>query len=100
MITRYREPTKATLTMKGPRDDKEQERFRKCLLKAYGSLSDDGTEAWCPIAATWVPTNFITAAHIVRYNVGEWSAQPLFGTGITPPKEGHIWTPKKRYTHP
>ncbi|KAI1180960.1 hypothetical protein F4777DRAFT_585338 [Nemania sp. FL0916] len=67
-LSRIREPSGATRTMKNPRDDNQQERWRRELFNSYGARGPNGT-AWCPVHGGWVHTEFITAAHIVRYNV-------------------------------
>lgn len=86
LISRYKTPEGARLSLFAPRDADAQQRFRKNVLKAYGA--EKRNAAWCVISGQWHPARSIRAAHIVRYNVGEPSARHLFG----PPddKDGHL----------
>ncbi|KAI0805654.1 hypothetical protein GGR55DRAFT_697774 [Xylaria sp. FL0064] len=79
LATRLKEPT--------GRNPDHQARWRKAVMKAYGAETGVGKEAWCPITQRY--SSMITAAHIVRCNVGEPAAVHLFGPTDNP--EGHIW---------
>lgn len=63
-------------------------------MKAYSSEKAIGQSvlAWCPIAQGY--NRSITAAYIIRFNVGKPAAVHLFGP--TDNLEGHIWSTKKR----
>ncbi|UKZ84362.1 uncharacterized protein TrAFT101_000272 [Trichoderma asperellum] len=86
LISRYKTPEGARLSLFAPRDADAQQRFRAKVLKAYGAA--DGHAAWCAISGQWHDASLIKAAHIVRYNVGEPSAQHLFGPSND--KDGHL----------
>lgn len=88
LASRLKEPSGATLTMKNPRDQDRQARWRKAIMKAYGADKDEGKVVWCPITHRY--SELATAAHIIRYNVGEPAAVHLFGP--TDNSEGHIWS--------
>ena len=90
LISRYKTPPKATLSLFTPRDVNAQERFRKDVFKAYGAQSKG--LAWCPISAAWHCPEFVSAAHVVRYNIGEMSARHLFGEADD--KNGHLMSPR------
>lgn len=91
LISRYKTPEGARLSLFAPRDNDAQSRFRKNVIKAYGADDGDGGR-WCVISGQWRETIYVNAAHIVRYNVGEPSARHLFG----PPddKDGHLMAAK------
>ncbi|KAH8164945.1 hypothetical protein CIB48_g3288 [Xylaria polymorpha] len=69
LASRLKEPSKATLTMKNPRNLDQQARWRKAIMKAYSSEKAIGQSvlAWCPIAQGY--NRSITAAYIIRFNV-------------------------------
>ncbi|GAW20336.1 hypothetical protein ANO14919_098400 [Xylariales sp. No.14919] len=90
LASQLKETSGATLTMKNPRNPDRQARWRKAVMKAYGVEKGVGILAWCPITQRY--SRMITAAHIVRYNVGEPAAAHLFGP--TDNSEGHIWSTK------
>ncbi|KAI1814759.1 hypothetical protein GGS20DRAFT_546685 [Poronia punctata] len=90
LISRFTEPSGATLTLKAPkREPSRQEGWRKALFQAYDAEHSSGL-SWCPITGFWVPTASLTAAHLVRYNVTEPAAVHLFGPANGP--DGHIWS--------
>ncbi|PON29033.1 hypothetical protein TGAM01_v202141 [Trichoderma gamsii] len=86
LISRYKTPEGAKLSLFASRDPSAQERFRKKVLKAYDAVDTD--MQWCVISGKYFPASTVKTAHIVRYNVGEPSAWHLFG----PPsdKDGHL----------
>ncbi|KAI1152392.1 hypothetical protein F4825DRAFT_461925 [Nemania diffusa] len=88
-LSRIQEPSGATVTMKNPRDPSKQERWRKDVIKAYGAKNDK-EKIWCPISRQYLSSWMTTAAHIVRYNVGEPAAVHLFGPSDN--SDGHIWS--------
>ncbi|PNP43707.1 hypothetical protein TGAMA5MH_04679 [Trichoderma gamsii] len=90
LISRYKTPEGARLSLFAPRDPSAQERFRKKVLKAYDAIDED--LLWCVISGKYFPASTMKAAHIVRYNLGEPSARHLFG----PPgdKDGHLMSDK------
>ncbi|KAI1166169.1 hypothetical protein F5B18DRAFT_94120 [Nemania serpens] len=90
LASRLKEPSGSTVTMKNPRDPNKQDRWRKAVIKAYGSEHARGTRVWCPINQQYEAPGGITAAHIVRYNVGELAAAHLFGP--LDDSAGHIWS--------
>ncbi|KAK1252230.1 hypothetical protein MKX08_003417 [Trichoderma sp. CBMAI-0020] len=90
LISRYKTPEGAKLSLFASRDPSAQERFRKKVLKAYDAVDED--MQWCVISGKYFPASTVRAAHIVSYNVGEPSAGHLFG----PPgdKDGHLMSDK------
>ncbi|KAF2964520.1 hypothetical protein GQX73_g9067 [Xylaria multiplex] len=70
VVSRIQEPSGATVTMKNPRDPGKQERWRKDVIKAYGTKNDRGGD--------------------MVYNVGEPAAVHLFGPSDN--SDGHIWS--------
>jgi hypothetical protein len=90
LISRYKTPEGAKLSLFASRDPDAQQRFQKNVLKAYGA--DDGVRRWCVISGQWHRAKYVRAAHIVSYNVGEPSAQHLFGESND--KDGHLMAPK------
>jgi hypothetical protein len=76
--------------MKNPRDPSQQARWRQTVLNAYGSEHKKGKLGWCPISGVWVEKQYLTTAHIVRYNVTELAAEHLFGSADK--SGGHIWS--------
>ncbi|OAA66940.1 hypothetical protein SPI_01516 [Niveomyces insectorum RCEF 264] len=77
---------------KGPaeatRTRQQEQAFRKKLLDAYDAAEDEAAHfCWCPVAQTYVEN--AVAAHIVDVNVGERTAQALFGDD-----QEHIWNVK------
>ncbi|KAI1818600.1 hypothetical protein GGS20DRAFT_527804 [Poronia punctata] len=89
IVTRIKEPSGATVTMKNPRDSGKQERWRKDIIKAYGAKGDK-EKIWCPISRRHLAAWMTVAAHIVRYNVGDPAAVHLFGPSKS--SDGHIWS--------
>ncbi|KAI0976974.1 hypothetical protein F4678DRAFT_480386 [Xylaria arbuscula] len=87
LASRLKEPSGSISTMRNPRNEDRQARFWKAVMKTYGVESGTHNCAWCPISQTY---SSVTAAHIVRYNVGEPAAAYLFGP--TASSEGHIWS--------
>ncbi|TRX93510.1 hypothetical protein FHL15_005482 [Xylaria flabelliformis] len=90
LASRLKEPSGSTVTMKNPRNADKQARWRKAVIKAYGVESSNGRSVWCPISQRYELVQSITAAHIVRYNVGEPAAVHLFGP--LNDLDGHIWS--------
>ncbi|KAI1747035.1 hypothetical protein F4782DRAFT_535816 [Xylaria castorea] len=90
LASRLREPSASTATMKNPRNPDKQAHWRKAVIKAYGAESRNGRSVWCPISQRYVNLQYATAAHIVRYNVGEPAAVHLFGP--LDDSDGHIWS--------
>jgi hypothetical protein len=90
LISRYKTPEGARLSLFASRDTDAQQRFQKNVLKAYDA--DDGIVRWCVISGQWHPAEYVTTAHIVRYNVGEPSARHLFGPSND--KDGHLMAVK------
>ncbi|KAI0868802.1 hypothetical protein GGS24DRAFT_506400 [Hypoxylon argillaceum] len=88
LLSRLKEPSGSTVTMKNPRDPSQQSRWRQAVLTAYNAEEKRG--AWCPISQRWFPKSHITAAHIIRYNVTEMAAVHLFGAADK--ASGHIWS--------
>ncbi|GAW15336.1 hypothetical protein ANO14919_047450 [Xylariales sp. No.14919] len=89
LVSRIQEPSGATVTTKNPRDPVKQERWRKDVIKAYGAKNDK-EKIWCPISRQHLSSWMTTAAHIVRYRVGEPAAAHLFGPSDN--SDGHIWS--------
>ncbi|KAI0856082.1 hypothetical protein F4860DRAFT_507013 [Xylaria cubensis] len=90
LASRLKEPSGSTVTMKNPRNADKQARWRKAVIKAYGVESSNGRSVWCPISQRYEHVQSMTAAHIVRYNVGEPAAVHLFGP--LNDSDGHIWS--------
>ncbi|KAI0551318.1 hypothetical protein F4679DRAFT_539987 [Xylaria curta] len=90
LASRLKEPSGSTVTMKNPRNADKQARWRKAVIKAYGVESRNGRTVWCPISQRYELVQSMTAAHIVRYNVGEPAAVHLFGP--LDDSDGHIWS--------
>ncbi|KAL7956671.1 hypothetical protein V8C34DRAFT_287841 [Trichoderma compactum] len=90
LISRFKTPEGAKLSMFASRDADAQERFRKRVLNAYDAVNVNSQ--WCVIAGKYFGRRDVKAAHIVGYNVGEPSARHLFG----PPrdKDGHLMADK------
>ncbi|KAL6805249.1 hypothetical protein J3E68DRAFT_441744 [Trichoderma sp. SZMC 28012] len=90
LVSRYKAPDVARLSLFASRDPSAQERFRKKVSKAYDAV-DRGSE-WCVISGKYFDPRLVEVVHIVRYNVGEPSARHLFG----PPgdKDGHLMADK------
>ncbi|KAK4082813.1 uncharacterized protein Triagg1_1703 [Trichoderma aggressivum f. europaeum] len=90
LISRYKTPEGAKLSLFAPRDADAQARFRKRVMNAYDAVHKDSE--WCVIAGRFFGPRDIKAAHIVGYNVGEPSARHLFG----PPSDnnGHLMSDK------
>ncbi|KAL7918439.1 hypothetical protein ACQKWADRAFT_323783 [Trichoderma austrokoningii] len=76
LISRYKTPEGARISLFASRTSPAQERYRKKVMKAYDAEKKD----------------LLWAAHIVGYNVGEPSVQHLFG----PPddRDGHSMSAK------
>ncbi|KAI8947672.1 hypothetical protein F4801DRAFT_559942 [Xylaria longipes] len=89
LASRLKEPSGSTVTMKNPRNPDKQARWRKAVIKAYSAENGNG-HVWCPISRRYQFVQSITAAHIVRYNVGELAAVHLFGP--LDDSDGHIWS--------
>ncbi|KAI1822705.1 hypothetical protein F4861DRAFT_378447 [Xylaria intraflava] len=89
LVSRVKEPSQATVTLKNSGDEEKQARWRTAVMKAYNAEVGK-LEAWCPISQTYEPVEYVAAAHIVRYNVGEQAAVHLFGPSESP--KGHIWS--------
>ncbi|KAI0184162.1 hypothetical protein EV127DRAFT_305125, partial [Xylaria flabelliformis] len=90
LASRLKEPSGSTVTMKNPRNADKQARWRKAVIKAYGVESSNGRSVWCPISQRYKHVQNMTAAHIVRHNVGEPAAVHLFGP--LNDSDGHIWS--------
>ncbi|KAI0454184.1 hypothetical protein F5B21DRAFT_514935 [Xylaria acuta] len=90
LASRLKEPSASTVTMKNPRNPDKQARWRKAVIKVYDAESVDGV--WCPVSQQYQPVQYITAARIVRHNVGEPAAVHLFGALNN--SDGHIWSIK------
>jgi hypothetical protein len=98
LISRYRTPKGARLSLFKKRDADVQERFRAKVFKAYDSIQKGVYQKlfWCCISGTWTELDDtdskVRAAHIVPYNIGELNASYLFG----PPPDGveHLMNPR------
>ncbi|PKK41218.1 hypothetical protein CI102_14712, partial [Trichoderma harzianum] len=90
LISRYKTPEGARLSLFASRDADAQERSRRRVFKAYDAVTPDSE--WCVISGKYFKPSLVKAAHIVGYNVGEPSARHLFG----PPrdKDGHLMAAK------
>ncbi|KAK0758882.1 hypothetical protein N5P37_008368 [Trichoderma harzianum] len=90
LISRYKSPEVARLSLFASRDTDAQERFRKKVFKAYDAVDRDSE--WCVISGKYFYKRIVEVVHIVGYNVGEPSARHLFG----PPgdKDGHLMADK------
>ncbi|KAK7398564.1 hypothetical protein QQX98_012042 [Neonectria punicea] len=86
VISRLQAPDGAKLTLFKSRDDKSQSRFRQAVLSSY-----DAEAGWCCLEGSYFMAKYVTAAHIVPYNIGEVNAEYLFGP--TTEKEGHLMSP-------
>lgn len=86
LISHYKTPEGARLSLFASRDDDAQSRFHQKVLKAYGAEKNKKT--CCVISGQWHLSRHVKAAHIVRYNVGEPSARHLFGPSGD--KDGHL----------
>jgi hypothetical protein len=91
LVQWYREPYGATEWFKHKRDPKEQERFRKKLIKHYES--DDNKFLWCPIARSFLREQAVAAAHVVPYNTGEAMCDYMFGAAENR-ADGHFMSPQ------
>lgn len=99
IIARLRSPEKATHSLFQARDENEQARFREDVLRAYGAVKasadckrGDTDLAWCCVTGEWTRKAFVTAAHIVPYNIGHIQANYLFGPP-TDARRGHLMSP-------
>lgn len=72
------------------RDRASQNRFRASVMKAYGALRQNsrkregnlwsrGEFAWCAVSGQYWPSDLVIPVHIVDYNLGESTAECLFG---------------------
>jgi hypothetical protein len=96
LISRYKTPEGARLSLFKRRDPDTQERFRAKVFKAYDGAQKDEKLLWCCISGAWHTggrgAGRVRAAHIVPYNIGELNANYLFG----PPSDGaeHLMSPR------
>lgn len=90
LISRYKTPEGARLSLFASRDTDSQDRFRKKVLKAYDAVDED--TAWCVISGKYLPASTVRATHIVPYKVGESSARHLFG--LPSDEDGHLMADK------
>lgn len=88
LISRYRTPDNAKLTIFKSRDAAAQERFRNDVFSEYDA--NVGEHKWCCISGYTEDSCDVVAAHIVPYNMGEVNAEYLFGKSGPSMKNGHI----------
>ncbi|KAL6806995.1 hypothetical protein GGI42DRAFT_366729 [Trichoderma sp. SZMC 28013] len=86
LISHYKTPKGARLSLFASRDASAHERFRKRVLKAYDAVDIDSY--WCVISGKYQSELVMKVAHIVRYNVGEPFVRHLFG--LPGDKDGHL----------
>jgi hypothetical protein len=81
LISRYKDPNGARLSLFKSHDNQAQQRFRAKVFKAYDGIqkSDYEERFWCCISGKWYSSSTMRAAHIVPYNIGELNASYLFG---------------------
>ena len=91
IISRYRTPKKATLSLFKKRDAAAQRRFQTNVLNAYKAKDKDKDRVWCCVTGKWLWDFRVTAAHIVPYNIGENNATYLFGEATH--RDGHLMSP-------
>ncbi len=89
IISRYRNPQKATLPLFKRQDVAAQNRFQTNVLTAYNAQDPD--RAWCCVTGQRLGRDWVGAAHIVPYNIGENNAAYLFGKADH--QDGHLMSP-------
>ena len=88
------EPAGARVLKHGPRSGTDQSSFRQKLMDNYNppDWNKDPLEAvgWCPVTKEWINPEFLTAALIVPYALGNLNVAYLFGLD---PQDGYeaIW---------
>ncbi|KAI1131902.1 hypothetical protein F5Y10DRAFT_261609 [Nemania abortiva] len=99
LICRFRNPEGVicSLSNQAP-DDDSQERFRADVMKEYGALRGEkhslSKVAWCVISGRFWPEHMVVAANIVGCNLGEASANYIFGRAGKALINGHLMSPQ------
>lgn len=88
LISRYRTPDNAKLTIFKPCDATAQERFQEDIFSAYDTNVNE--HKWCCISGKTAGSRDVVAAHVVPYNMGEVNAEYLFGKSGPSITNGHI----------